>query len=581
MIEVVIAIGIFGLVSAFVSGMLATGLRGTLLAKRREVAIQEASRLLELARSLSYNELGLAQPSADPTISTDTAIQSQGGVLSYLIDDADPDLWEPIMWALNPTGHPFNPHRSSFKRGATTLTRYVYVSGHDANYDGAVDFKRVSVRVTWNEAGTQGPVPEVRAQTYIHPGGLVSAPTGASGSGPTGPSGSGTTTGLTPMTADASAASVTGAVKSARGDLATLTNAVLPANPVLLTQPTSQGRTTFRALSTVDCASTSTFLQGGATHGRHPAVAFADDDSRTDAEENPPDTSWSGSPPDSIGGGTDVDDLVVETSFASSVSCHASALPPVGAPPPEDDRLPHERGTGSGPTTLTMTEDLTGAGLPSSLLTILEAPNPTITQDIDHALVSGTREIWAASTVNNGGATRVMVIPGVMEQGLVRVDPFSYDASLAASPLTPSRAPDVNVSAPIQLQVFDPAAAIPSCTSRSGSYCNLTIDPLAAGFTGRNVDVSGSVLANGGLTNVGFKVTVQALPPNVGPAAGTLGPDGERRWVADYVPLAVTTELTIDVTVLGAGTVTLVRSTADLGFGQVSVDGCAGAVCFR
>ncbi|MEX2394581.1 MAG: prepilin-type N-terminal cleavage/methylation domain-containing protein, partial [Actinomycetota bacterium] len=76
--EVMVAIAVFAIVATFLTHMLASGYAGVLLAKRREAATQEASRVIEIARSLAFAQIGLIQ--SDATIPSDGAIKTENGV---------------------------------------------------------------------------------------------------------------------------------------------------------------------------------------------------------------------------------------------------------------------------------------------------------------------------------------------------------------------------------------------------------------------------------------------------------------------------------------------------------------------
>lgn len=559
MVELVIALGVFAIVASVTGSMLASGLRGTLVAKRREVATQEASRVLELARSLTYDELGLI--TTDPTIPGDDAIVDQAGVPSYLVD-ANTSLYEPIMWAGNASGHPFNPHLFTFDRGSSTLTTSVYVTGRDSDLDGEVDIKRVTARVAWEDAGTQGAENFVTAQTFVHSGGEGTQ------SGPGGV--------LTPMSATASSAGLTADVAVGVGNLNTGLNALLPPDSVVLRHATTSGSTRFRAISKIDCSARSLFLQDptGATYGGPPVVVSADDDSRTLTPSDPPDDTSSGPTP--VSAGDETTRLLAEAAVSGSASCSATAADADGVDP-VDDGLPYEHGTASSGSQVNLVQDITGAGLSTDVLTLLRTGAQSADQEIDH-IIPGTNRELHASARGEVGATKAMVISTLMPDGLVSVEPFTYEASLAASPETPSQAPSIT-SDLLTIKVFDPSSAVTGCTSRSGSYCVITVDPLSAAFDGLSVQLAGSLSANLGLTDIGFTIDVEALEPSADGPAGVPGPNGETRWQANYVPLSVSTTLAIDVDTLLLGTIRLIDAAANVNFGDVGVTGCAGLTC--
>lgn len=549
------SIGVFALVVILISGMLATGMRGVLLGKRREVASHEATRVLETARSLSYDEIGLSPD--DPTIDTDERIQTVNGIKQYLVDEAA-GSYEPIIWATNTQNHPFNPHTTTVKRGSTTLTNYVYVTGVDTTGDGVFDLKRILTRVEWDDSGTQGPANEVRAQTYVDEGGLVPVVHSS------------------PMSAQTLASVGTASVRSDRGDPANLVDAAaLPLDPVIASLPTSSGETTSRAVSSVGCTAQSAYLQGATnTYGQHSVAASADDDALTATPEQQS-QSWSGN--DAVNGNDDVDALVVETSVSNDLACRADVSDDDGAAP-TDDGLPYQKGTSTGPNTVTMTEDLSGADLTSTTLTVLALTSQSAAQEIDHATVSGAREIGATSE-GSVGDIAVLRTAGALPDGLVKVNGFGFSASATASEGTPSSAPSVQVPGGITVKVYDPNGAIPTgtCTSRADGYCTVTFDPTAPGFSGLSVKVDDSVTKNLGLTILHYSIDVRAFPPAT--TNEQIDPQtGARRWSAEYRALSVSARLRVEVLESGSPVI-LTDSIVDLSLGTVSATGCSGVGC--
>jgi hypothetical protein len=200
-------------------------------------------------------------------------------------------------------------------------------------------------------------------------------------------------------------------------------------------------------------------------------------------------------------------------------------------------------------------------------------------QEIDHQTVSSQREVLATSRATVG-TVNVLAIPGVFTDGLVRIDALDYSASVRTAAGTPSSGP--SVSAPtINLRVYDTASEVSGCTSRSGGYCIISIDPSTAGFTGRTISLEHNVLQNLGLTNLEYETHINILPPAKDPAAGIEGPNGERRWSAEYTPISISSRLRTSVTVnplLGIN-VLLTDTKVDVSLGSVTARGCAGSTC--
>jgi hypothetical protein len=74
--------------------------------------------------------------------------------------------------------------------------------------------------------------------------------------------------------------------------------------------------------------------------------------------------------------------------------------------------------------------------------------------------------------------------------------------------------------------------------------------------------------------SLAYTTTIDILPPAKTDADGEIGPNGERRWTAEYTPIAVSASL--DSSVLG---ISLIDVDVDFNLGQVSAKACAGATC--
>lgn len=519
---------------------LAGGLRGVLGSKRREVATQEANRVLELARSLSYGAVGLV--STDATVGTcaspaDPFLSCQSSKLSYLISTG---TYEPLVWATNPSGHPFNPHQLAVARGSTDLTRYVYVTGVDSNGDGSIDMKRVIARVSWDNSGSPGRENEVRAQTLISPSGAI-------------PSGAGDST--TPLTGDSFAS----------GGTLTISSALLGLNnPLNVTLPTSTGNSRFRAVSSMNCTSKSAAINALdlVDLSGEPVTVAADDDSRTATPSDPPSQSKTAA--------LDIPSGVVQNLMGSLVQS------PVACEADVED-YGHELGTASPlATPVTAQTNVLGlGGLLNWLLTIANVQTAAVSQQIDHEIVSDQREAYSRAAAATG-AVNILKLPSAgITDGLVQLDALSYAASVRAADGTPSAAPSITSPA-LTLKIYDNGNKISGCTSRSGGYCNLTVNPAASGFTGVTYTVSHNFTQLLGLNiiNISYTTAVSILPPTKSPVAGETGANGEKRWTAEYTPVAVSSSL--DASVLGTS---LIDVDVDMTLGTVSAKACAGSTC--
>lgn len=560
-VEVMIAMGIFSIVAVFMTQTLGTGLKGVLGGKRREVAIQEGQRLLEVARSLSYDNIGLA--ASDPTITTDTAIQTQ--------NFGDPPVakkafrsgteWEPLLWVANAAGHPFDPHIADFTRGSSSLTRYVYVTGIDDDDDGDFDLKRVTARVTWNDAGSHGPRNEIRVQTIVSESSLV--PTCASNCG------NGTSTRLT---GDGFASGGTLTVGAS-----TLLGLSAPLNIAL---PTTTGESDYRAVSKVDCTAKSLSMNvlDVLDLPAESVAVSADDDSRTAISANPASQSKPGvlAIP-GVG-------ALLATAVNSPVACEANV-----------NTLGHEQGTASAlNTALTTSTNVAPVSLPviNWLLTLASVQGLPVTQQIDHEVAAGQREVFSQASAALGTVQALKLPFGGLDDGLVQVDGISYGASVRGSEGTPSAAPAITAPT-FSVRVLDNASKLgAACTtgltltpgitvSRSGTYCVFTVNPAAAGFTGLHIPVTHNFTNLLGLNVVSLAYTIEVdiLPPAKDPIAGATGANGERTWTAEYTPLSITASLDSSVDLPLLPDIELIDADVNLNLGTVRAQACAGGTC--
>ncbi len=545
------------MVMVLMSSMMSVGLQGVLLGKQRETAVQEMNRLLEISRSLAYDNVGLAQN--DPALASDPAIVDVGGQKQYLVEA--PDTYEPLSWATNTSNHPFNPHVKTFDRGPSELTSYVYVTGVDANGNGSVDYRRVTVRVEWTSRRPGGPENEVRAQTLVSEGGIVPiAPPGSGGS-------------AVPLSGETFALAGTGSLRVDRGSLLELVPADAPTvDSVIATYPQSQGSSKAPVPNGASCTSTSVSLQGPThSYGNHTVSVTADDDPTSGAPPDPDPKSHPGTT--NVTGSDAVDNMLAESTLSSPVTCEATV--------DHTDALPYERGTATGPTSMTFTQDISGTGLGVDVLSVMKQESPNVTQQIDHDLLSGSRLVQSGAH-GSVGETRIMEVVGAIPRGLVRVGAFQYDLHAGASALDPG-APTFTVPGGIHIEIWDPNEAISSgsCSDRTADgYCQVTVNPDAAGFQGWSAGIESQVkLFNLGLTEVKTDVTVDVLPPAMKP--GIQGPNGETIWEASYTAVSITarTRITVTVDELLGTKLLLTDSIADVVLGQGRATGCMGAVC--
>lgn len=567
MIEVLAAIGIFAIVMLMLSTMMAAGMRGVLLGKQRETAVQEMNRLLETARSLSYDNVGLAAD--DPTIPSDAEIVDVDSDLSYLVED--PDRYEPIEWATKTADHPFNPHIRTFDRGASTLTSHVYVTGVDAVGNGMVDYRRVTVRVSWDPRGTAGSENEVRASTYIS----------ESGADPVNPA----------LTADANSFAGSASLQAVVGDLDPLTHVSAGnVDPIVLKLPETTGQSQAPVPSTVTCASRMLSIE--TEQGTDPtlggrSVSVTADDDPSGAPTDPGDHYDDGSVTiGALGQGV----FATPSTLSSPIFCSATAE--------AADGLPHEEGWGEGPSSIALGQNLGQAlGLDKfGTVTLLEHTQSRVEQSIDHDIVSDTRQLEGHAS-GSIGSTRVLDLWYVAPRGLVNVESFAYDVQARTSAVEPT-GPSASVSGGITVEVFDPSARIDDalCDERDADgYCRATLSPGSFGFDGWSasfavqeksvdlVDLLGLSLTDIldlGLTSdlledawIRWDVSVDALPPSV--EDGVVGPNGEKRWKASYTAVSVSSRLSIRL----EDNTRVADAFVDVVLGQGTARGCRGAAC--
>jgi hypothetical protein len=423
------------------------------------------------------------------------------------------------------------------------------VTGVDSNSDGTIDLKRVLVRVAWDDSGSGGVANEIRAQTLISKSSLV--PTG----------------GGTPLTAKT--ASTGGSITVKPSTLLGLSA------PLAVTLPTSKGSSTFRAVSTTNCTTKSAAVNvlDVVDMPGYSVTVTADDDSRTATPVAPPNQSSTGvlSIPAGPAGS------LLGNVITSPVACEANL-----------NALGHELGTGSAAGTVAAQTNITAlSGLLNWALTLASVQTLPVTQQIDHEIVAGKRESFA-QTSGGVGLVNVLKIPGVIPDGLVRVDGITYGASVRAAEGTPSAAPTIT-SPTFTVRIFDTGSKLgaacstglslgPGITaSRSNPYCVFTVNPAAAGFTGVSIPISLTAFTQVlglNVVNLSFTTQVDILPSAKSPPAGVIGANGEYRWSGEYNPIAVSASL--DASILG---VPIIDADVDLNLGSVLAESCAGATC--
>jgi type II secretory pathway pseudopilin PulG len=535
-VETVIAMGLFGAAMILMTAMVANGMRGVLQGKQREAAGGESNSVLETARNLKYEDVGLV--ASDTTLAADTDIVSAGGVLKYTTDDpCSPGAThlEPLQFATNVAGHPFNPHTSDYSVGSTSLTRYVYVTGVDETCppDNAIDYKRVVVRTVFNNSSYSANAisNEVRAQTFIgekSPGSPQAPPSGSI---------------LPPLSGQAVAAGSGASILVDKGKNACIDDACGP-DALSLALPRSQGTTSVLATSSVDCVSSTPRLTATTEQvGPHKGSASADDDGTTASPTNGPSTQtqpYNDIPPT----GGPVDGYLSEPAVGSYASCTAAA--------PSWPGLPAESGTAAmtGSGTITYSSDVTGLGLP--VVDLVKTQGATAQHSIAHSGTSqSARQVnfAAANNLTDLTVLKASYLTLAASKGLFHVLATAMTASAAANSTTPSMSPALSLGTGLDVEVFDPTNTIPQseCSNRlpADVYCRVHVDANAAGFTGKTIDVSVNMSGNVSKSAYSFQSHLEFAPKQVRDGTATQG--GGKLYEASYQPLTATGRLILRI----------------------------------
>lgn len=524
LVEVSVAIALFGMVMILMTTMVAGSLRGVLLGKQRSVATAFGNRVVEQARNLEYDDVGLI--ASDTTLATDPLIVTIDGLKKYATDDpcSAGTRYEPIEYATNAAGHPYNPHMVQTQQGSTRLTRYVYVTGVDETCppDGVVDYKRVIVRTVFSDPALPSTAisNEVRAESFISP----KSP-GSPGSPPQDSS-------LPPLSG---LAAVRGAVSDVTFDTAPsgADSSSPSADRLTMGLTRSQGGTGVIAVSQVDCLATSPRLSAGDDQiGNHSLALSADDDPTTASPGNGP---YSDTRPHNDTPTGDLNGYLVEQSVTSITNCTADAQP--------WPKLPNASGYADLASTATFAADVTGLGLPVSTVELVKAVGSRSAQQIEH---SGTTQ--AARTIGLEGSSSLTELTALRStvgsfaaaSGLLQVRPHLITAVATAAASTGTVA--LSAGTGLDVDVFDPGMTLTSCQSRpTPAYCRIRIRPDDPGFTGRSVDVAENMESD--QHSYSFQTHIDFAAPSLGSRVT----GGGTVYEATYRPMTASTRLILRV----------------------------------
>lgn len=455
MVEVMATLGILAILILSMTAALGNGFKFLLTSKQRAAATQIANEQLERARAIAqtdWTQLGL--------VSSDIAGDSN--ITSGACGSQTTNLYasEPVMTAGTTTSNPLYPHVKVINVGATTVTAKVYVTGVVLGGGCSVtnpSFKRVTVIATWPR-GQSGLPNTIKLATLISP---VTRPSNPDFQGTASYSGSSLVgysstaagpieqTGIFPPQTSANGRAV-GLVTAYKGSAVSALGQV--GGTVTTTQTTSS--------TTVDDDSLTTQI---ARHGCAPASCGT-----------PPNCpAFTGVETTTVYlGGLLGGNLVSTGSSCSSVQ-------------DASDNLPYTKNAATLTSAIDIDSTIPAAGIiPLTEIDLYDAPQGWgSTAIVDRILVSGSDRL-------NSVATAVLPTVQMMDFniaslinvpiGVVSIDGGTFTAQSHAGP----GAVAPTATGAFTFRLYDPASTLSGCTSRSGEYCVIVVNPHGAGFTG-------------------------------------------------------------------------------------------------
>lgn len=548
-IEVLMAVTVFAVAMMVMTAMIAGGLKGVLQSKQRTSATGNANQVLEQARNLAYEDVGLV--AGDPTLTTaaDPALIQQGGSLFYQTGGTCNGGLEPLSYATNTATHPYNPHKqTNVQVGSTRLTRFVYVTGVDQDCNGTVDLKRVTVRTLFaNPAYAAGAIKnEVIEQTLISP-----RSPGAPGAPPVG----GDAPALSGI-GSSKAPSITMLVDKGKG--ACLPGASYPScarTPQQLDVGLTSSQSQTKVISTpyVDCLSTSPSASAGSGDAvvSRSESRSADGDPTTGSPSEGPNTGTKSyaepaKPPNGV-----TDSYLVEPDVRSTLACSATAPSPVNGPA--------SSGSAKLDSTMTMSADVTNLGLGTGAVMLMQAAGARSDSTVTHSGSTQTDRqvnLGATSTLTSLSVLPVTVLGLAATSGFVNVQPFALMAGASANATTPSMPPTLSTGTGLSVSVFDPAFALGTsstpgspCQGRLAAdpYCRIVISPTfktpsGSDFTGLTIDTSQNMCPDLGTCAYSYSFSTHIEFQTRKIVNGAPTPDGNL-YEASYAPMTASTRL--------------------------------------
>lgn len=517
----ILAVLVLGLTAA-----LPSGLRYLLTAKQRTAAVHAASAILERARAVAasdWTQLGLVASDlpGDPGIASG-ACGSSPSVPMF--------SGEPIVQAGTVATNPLNPHVRTVAVGASAVQLKIYVTGVSRSGCSATnpEYKRVTVLGSWDREQS-GVSNEVKLVTYVFDS--VRPPQ---------------------IEFEGSAAYGSGRVISAFADLADTAETT-----VHFPQSAGDVRTVGR-IQVAKGTGTSALadVDGVLSFPEHSAASIADDDGLTAVGPGtwPSPNCTSGSWTDYVGG------LLDGNAAGSAESCSSVRY---------DDTLPHTHGTAVLTGTDPVVSNIPATGpLPAFPVTNFAALGVMSTQSIVDRLRSGTNErLLARSSFSSGGIDlmRFAALGFNAADGAVSVGSGDWEAEVRVGQGTAGDpVPLPSLSGSVTYKVFDPAAIIAGCSSRSGDYCVFVVDPTSGTFSG--LDETYVVP----LTDAGNRITLTTrvvIPDPI--VSHTLSGTNMTAASATYALPKITCTMLVEAPI---GT-TIATLTDDADLGQIVVSG--------
>jgi type II secretory pathway pseudopilin PulG len=530
-LESVVALAIIFLVLVGLLGTLASASKGIVTARQRNIAIGLANQVIETARAVSYDTIGLS--TADTSIGTDAAI------VSGQFEAA------PITYASPSSSSPWPNHLLPQTVGGTVYLTKVYVTLITPSGANAGDpYKKVTVLVDWSGSGraqyaTTAIAASVKLSSLVFPTQLPADPL---------------LQGL---------AAATGGSISISG---TVDNLAISEATVGLPRANSELSSQFVKTASADAQSASVDLTGNlnlyasganaslitSTHASSPPVkvaSAADNDAGTSAPDNS--SASSSDAGGSIGRSNTLDLLKgASSSLYAKSTARATSAAGIG----DDDLLPYTTSNGAGPASVTMpfyVSPLTGSTATGSVLTS-GVTNVTTVIDRDDSGSSKT-VLGQASVAHPATSLLTFANTPLNLLGLPLTNPFTGFVKIGSTGTVTASAnagpgvagPSVTTGGAFDVCVYDTLSNPLGSGTCPAGYKRLSVTPGTAG----------SLTAHASLQLLGASVSLDATVTSGTPSVtSTLsGSDYQKaeaslvNWLKVVVDLSISTGTTLHV----------------------------------